>query len=503
MKTRLKLIWEIPLIFLFALSCTELELNKVNKTNVDDINLDSRLSLSKELLDSTVNAEKSVRGNQGAATTEQAVSLASITSVNYAPQANVSAESTYPGYSVLKIIDRNRTTTVGPSYSWANNYPAGGRLPESVFLTFTSLKKVDRIDIYTSSGYALQNYTIQYRVTPTGGWINLVVVTGNTSIIRSHTFTAVDLLEVQIICQLGPPNQTIYGRLNEVEIYGPAEPPLPPISVENGMLVFSSSTDVEQAMAYLEYKYEQYSDAFFSQYAGLSDDQLSDIEEATGFNDEQPYIDFENQYGISSLRAQITAAEDNWLETTAGDSTAGPDPDDSYMDEDELRTLVNSNGELKVGSAYYHFLSDDSYYIDGGTAIQSSSATFVGTTCRATVKNVGFIYASNFTWRIKYKVKVHDGPFAGSGKAKAITKSYKKKSGRWKKRASTIGAQVYGEIVAGDCTGGTSINSGYKQKRARKVKAKVSFSGGKVEKNAVSSDHYQSSVGTYMHSLTW
>ena len=81
--------------------------------------------------------------------------------VNYARQATVSAESTFPEYSVLSIKDGSRNTQVGPAFSWANNFPAGGKLPESVFFNFTSLKTIDRVDIYTSSGYELQNYTIQ------------------------------------------------------------------------------------------------------------------------------------------------------------------------------------------------------------------------------------------------------------------------------------------------------------------------------------------------------
>lgn len=294
--------------------CTDLEFNEKAKLPNPDIDLSSRAVLSKKLRDSTANAESLVTNSLIPESSNSVLNQSSSTSINYALQATVTAESTYPGYSVQKIKDGSRNTTVGPSYSWANNFPAGGKLPESVFLKFTSLKNVDRIDIYTSSGYVLQNYTIQYRINTTGSWITLVVVTGNTSVIRSHTFTAVNLLEVQIICQLGPNNQTIYGRLNEVEIYGPAEPTLPNIQNQNGILTFNSSADVEQAITYLEYKYDQYSDTFASQYSNLTTDQFADIEEATGFNDDQPYINFENQYGIYSLRASLTAQEDYWLE---------------------------------------------------------------------------------------------------------------------------------------------------------------------------------------------
>ena len=528
MKRKISLIWKLPLLFLIALSCTELDLNETNKGNPGDLSLDARSSLSKELLDSTLRAERLAKTNENVGPTQETFAIAA-TSVNYAPQATVSAESTYPGYSVLKIKDRIRTTTVGPSYSWANNFPAGGKLPESVFLKFTSLKTVDRIDIYTSSGYALQNYTIQYRITPTGSWKNLVVVTGNTAIIRTHTFAAVNLLEVQIICQLGPPNQTIYGRLNEVEIYGPAEPPLPPISTENGMLVFNSLNDINLAVDYLEYKYDQYSDAFVSQYPGYTDDQLADVEDVVGFNDEQPYLDFENQYGITSLRSVLTAQEENWLATTSGDEFAGsPDPDDSYMDDVEVRTLVNQYGEIKVGSLYYVFLSDGSYYqyaAGGGTSttslrnlqpgeplpanvkhISPESAMVAAAipVCRATVKNKGWVYNGDKTWRMKYKVKASDGPFGGPGKAKAITKSARKKNGRWKNKSATIGAYVYGSVVGTDCTGGTNIESNVKEKKRRKVKVKVYYTNGRVLNGGVISEHWHSKItGFHRQALTW
>ena len=226
LKLNVNLIWKLPLCIGLIVSCTELELADQTQPNGKYLNLNSRSFLSPKLKDSTLRAESLMTSSGTSAAAQESTALAAVTSANYALQATVSAESTFSGYSVLNIKDGSRNTTVGPSYSWANNYPGGGKLPESVFLNFTSLKQVDRIDIYTSSGYPLQNYTIQYRVSPTATWINLVVITGNTALLRSHTFTAVNLLEVQIKhgillrsrhfvdsacmlvirCMLGPPN---------------------------------------------------------------------------------------------------------------------------------------------------------------------------------------------------------------------------------------------------------------------------------------------------------
>jgi hypothetical protein len=293
------------------------------------------------------------------------------------------------------------------------------------------------------------------------------------------------------------------------------------------MLVFASSTAVVQAMDYLEHRYEQYSDAFASQYQGLTDDQLADIEESTGFNDERPFIDFENQYGISSLRAQITAAEDLWLATTAGDETAGTDPDDTYMDEVELRTLVNANGEIKVGSLYYVFLSDGSYYAYSGSQLSAtylkslkpdqplpsnikfvdnsynnSVSAIIPSDCRLAAKNKAFKYNGN--WRYKWKVKASDGPFYAGGRAKAVTKSYRKKFGHWQKRKATIGAYVYGHVVdALECSTETDIGGLIVEKRRRKVKSKAWYDNQKVIRDIVIGQFWHSKVPDHIRALTW
>lgn len=517
--------WQLIMLLMFVVGCSDQNLsdNQVSSSR-DPLTLD-RIGLSQELLDSTNHAEKLVK-DKSAPSAPAAAALA-VTQVNLARQASVSAESTYPGYSVTKINDGDRNTTVGPSYSWANNFPAGGKLPESVFLKFTSPKKINRIDIYTSTGYALQNYTIQYRTATSAPWITLVTVTGNTSVTNYNYLSETTVLEVQIICQLGPSNQTIYGRLNEVEIYGPAEPTLPSISTESGMLVFNSLADVDQTLAYLEYQYEVYSDAFADQYPGKTADEFADIDDAVGFNDDQPYLNFENRYGIYSLRAKIAANEEAWLASTSGDSVS-QDPDEAYMDDYEVRSIVNSNGYVKVGTIYYVFQSDDSYYTYGGgpvplAAIKSlkpgdplptgvqyhakSSVTplvAVGG-CRSNVKSRDFQYNGDRSWRFKWKVKVTNGPFAGAGHVKAVTKSYRKKNGRWKVKPAIIGAQAFGNVVGQDCTGGTTVDSGYKQtnKRRKKVKAKVSVQNLAVLRGEMHGYHYHEKVGGFTSTLTW
>ena len=515
------------IIVIIPFSCSDPEFNNQGKGIDQNLDLNLRSKLPKDVLDSTLKAERTIPKNQNSNSATTELQLQSTSSVNYALQSVVSAESTYPGYSVSRIKDGSRNTTVGPSYSWANNYPAGGRLPESVFLKWYSLKTVDRIDIYTSTGYALQNYTIQYRTTSTAAWVTLLSVTGNTDVYRTHSFAPLSLLQVQIICELGPSNQTIYGRLNEVEIYGEPEPAMPPISEENGMLAFDSHADLIQTIDYLEYKYEQYDDAFLAQYPGYTVDQLGDIEESIGHNDEQPYIDFESMFGIYSKRAELTAAEDYWLATTPADyAYDSENPDAQFVEDDEVRTIVNSYGEVKVGATYYYFNPDGTWYEIAGPYYSemvslrnrkpsdplpphvkkaggpSAFFIFPDPDCRWSERYRNHKDAG--VWRAVHVTSIWNHPW--SSRVMAKTKSYKKIDGHWKKRRALIKAQVYGTIQNKDCEGAQNVESGVEEGTKRKVKAKVT-SGVTIRanKNDVQSSHYHDAddIKNFDISLTW
>ncbi|MBV6646198.1 MAG: discoidin domain-containing protein [Cyclobacteriaceae bacterium] len=139
--------------------------------------------------------------------------------INLARNATVSASSTYPGYSVQKIKDGSRNTTVGGAYSWANNHPGGGSLPEWVKLDLGSTKSIGYVKIFTSNNYELQNFSVQTS-TNNSTWTTRRTVTGNQSRIIETAFSKVNARYVRIYCTKGPNNQTIYARLNEVEVYG-------------------------------------------------------------------------------------------------------------------------------------------------------------------------------------------------------------------------------------------------------------------------------------------
>ncbi len=134
---------------------------------------------------------------------------------NLARSATASAQSTFRGYSAARINDGSADTTVGPSTSWAN--AAGSRLPQWVDLSFRSAVNMDQVHLYTSAGYPLRDYDVQ--LLSGSQWITVAAVRGNTAAFRVHSFAQRAATRVRILCRSGPNHQTIYARINELEVY--------------------------------------------------------------------------------------------------------------------------------------------------------------------------------------------------------------------------------------------------------------------------------------------
>lgn len=97
--------------------CNELELKNPPLTLTQELSVNSRSQLSKSLMDSVNMAECKIDNRMNNVGSSNAKINTTTTLVNHALQATVEAESTFPGYSVQRIKDGSRTTTVGPSYS--------------------------------------------------------------------------------------------------------------------------------------------------------------------------------------------------------------------------------------------------------------------------------------------------------------------------------------------------------------------------------------------------
>ncbi len=195
-------------------------------------------------------------------------------------------------------------------------------------------------------------------------------------------------------------------------------------------------------------------------------------------------------------------------------------PDYNFIEDDEVRTIINIYGEIRVGSTYYVLNADGTYYetpvlyhnevveirsrnesdpLPAHTNLNTTSASFLNP-CRASqrIRDKEF----NGDWRIDHITSIWNHPWQSRIMAK--TKSYRNTGGKWKKRRSTIGAQVPGTVQDKNCEVSQFLQSRYVEHRRKKVK---SYRTTGIRIRAYSGDvqsfHYGGRVGNYMVPLTW
>jgi hypothetical protein len=134
------------------------------------------------------------------------------------PGVTASAQSTFSGYSAARTIDGDTNTTVGGAYGWANAHGSGQSLPQWMQVTFTAPRVVEAINLYTAAGYEIQNYDLQ--AWNGASWVTLVQQRSNRAVTRSHPVTPVTATAIRVLGLRGPEVQTIYVRVNELQILG-------------------------------------------------------------------------------------------------------------------------------------------------------------------------------------------------------------------------------------------------------------------------------------------
>lgn len=142
------------------------------------------------------------------------------TLINKAFYANVSASSTYPGYSPEKILDGSTNTAVSGDHSWSNAHMAlpNGVLPQWVQLDFETAVSVSLIKLTTSAQYEIQDFDIDLH--HNGAWRTVTSIRNNTDtyieISLGKTYPADKL---RLTGYKGPARQEFHIRVNELEVY--------------------------------------------------------------------------------------------------------------------------------------------------------------------------------------------------------------------------------------------------------------------------------------------
>lgn len=154
---------------------------------------------------------------------ERSVSLAvPPPNTNLALSAGVSASSTYCQgtgehcYSPGRVNDGNPSTALGGFFSWTNaGYQPGTPWVE---LTWSTPITARRIELFTTAGYEVRDYDLQYW--NGSSWVNAVVVNGNTTAHVTHVLPApITTTRLRVWGRSGPSHQARYVRVNELEVY--------------------------------------------------------------------------------------------------------------------------------------------------------------------------------------------------------------------------------------------------------------------------------------------
>ncbi|ARV11743.1 hypothetical protein BTO09_05015 [Gilvibacter sp. SZ-19] len=302
-------------------------------------------------------------------------------------------------------------------------------------------------------------------------------------------------------CEQEPLNDS---AVDEVNLEAKASPM---VRVYKNMLDFPDMETFKSTVALLEEQVEAYDDEFLASWGHLEDEALDEMEDELKYDPAQPLIDFENQFvGFTSLRKLLREKEDEWLANDILDDKN--DPDNHYIFDDEVRTVVNEFGNVKIGRLLYHitrygyitvstmdvnlletiavsnaeeFVDVDGVEIYGGYTGGGSSGNYGGNSgttgtdggaeCRLGFDRSRYYYPTS-NRRIKGKQKLSHPSGLWGSRIKSKTVHYKKKRGKWRRRRGRITAEIRGISVRFDCMEPVELNK-TKTRRRRSVKVKI------------------------------
>lgn len=290
----------------------------------------------------------------------------------------------------------------------------------------------------------------------------------------------------------------------------------------NNILVFPTEQSYEDAIVQLDYMIDNHNDSFDQQTANMTDVEADDYADATEFDEDLPLHKFENELGFCSLRQNILTLENDWLnQQSDGAWNLDTNPDSHYVDDETERALLSLGSEFivgncKIGYKYYKRFDWGTVEIEINdlgalstlvtalnnivgptningatlaqvTAVVNSSdspnkvdikdiGTIIGilqpsTDCKEIAKEKGeniFSSDKRIIWKNKFVRKAGFGNSSPHVRGKSLTKSFRKKKGKWKKYRATITSGLDG-VVYRNC--GTSVPLvSMKEKKRKRLK---------------------------------
>jgi hypothetical protein len=255
------------------------------------------------------------------------------------------------------------------------------------------------------------------------------------------------------------------------------------ITVEDGLLRFQNENHIKQTIDGLYQLYLEHEEAFLAAHPNVHGDDLILVEEETGFNDYAPYEEFESALSFNSLRSKINQEAIAYYASEVDDDN---NPDNHFILEDAVRTVLNKFEEVKIGDAIYKFYehgyikivdgdfstllqiredqnlvsSLDNVEIEGmvGTSAKKTDYVCDGSLCDGFSSDDGKYTVGNN--RIEWRVAIQHYPWS---KYVIAESTNFKKSGGWKKTRAYTFCRVWGSVSnsfnGSACSGPTVFNS--------------------------------------------
>ncbi len=228
---------------------------------------------------------------------------------------------------------------------------------------------------------------------------------------------------------------------NKVLMGNPYYGTYPGVVYNNGLLEFYDEQAYEEITDQLENAYEAHSAAFYDQYDHLTDAQVEALETTQGFDDLQPYKDFENYFGVYSLRAKI---EDDMILMPNYDVEAAY----ATSDDSEL-VLLNSIAQVVIAGILR----------DRSTTSQSPAS------CYAEYSESSDNYPDPSDSNLKIYARLWKNNNFGS-RIKIIVKA--RKASNNKRIATKLNIRNHGYVYADNCVNNVAFDSNWRGEKRRK-----------------------------------
>lgn len=256
------------------------------------------------------------------------------------------------------------------------------------------------------------------------------------------------------------------------------------LTIECGMLSFTSQQHFTDVYDCLEAVYEAHLDAFEALYGHLSEDDYNDMADQLGFVEEQPLVDFENALSFTSARRTLADAEALFL-GSGGHPAESPLLNSPY-DDDIMATMFNENNAVMIDGVIHVIDADgeqwsfcdcatyEQWLVDPQSVDPEDPCSLLqkgGTVNLPDCKSDWWQYCwdeyNSGSKNVNWKLQVKYWHFWDHSSATAHIWHCKKVNGDWKPRKADLLARSHGRYnAAEECM----IVAGYDETRAKKRK---------------------------------